>query len=72
MSHPSWKRTLRNRFRARILTAWGEVCAMVGEGCVGAVHAHHIDGNVQNGDVRNGVPLCQRHHASVHATEAKP
>lgn len=69
MSNGSWKRVLRKRFRIRVLAAYGEACQLASEGCHGEIHAHHIDENVQNGDVRNGIPLCQRHHAFVHAQD---
>ncbi len=71
MSNGSWKRVLRKRFRIRVLAVYGEACQLAGEGCVGRIQAHHIDENVQNGDACNGIPLCQRHHATIHTQEAK-
>lgn len=66
MAHPSWKRVLRRRFRERLLAIHGEICELADSECAGPIHAHHRDGNVQNGNVSNGQILCQRHHVAAH------
>lgn len=52
-------------YKNRALRVHGNICVVCGESRV--VDIHHIDGNRDNNEIGNLVPLCPTHHRYAHS-----
>lgn len=57
-----------NNYQAICFLHHGKKCIVCGETLI--VAAHHVDGNHENNDSKNLVPLCPTHHQYVHSRYA--
>lgn len=55
----------KGRYRTRCLKKWSSVCAVPLCG-VTKIEVHHVNGNAEDCNVTNTVPLCHDHHWTVH------
>lgn len=68
VNNPNWKRAheLRGaeRYRRLCFERWDVKCAICDFDKV--VDVHHIDGDHDNNDISNLIPLCPNHHMMIH------
>lgn len=62
IDHPNWKET---SYRSTCFHHHDKKCIVCGEDKIIAVH--HMDGNHDNGDPTNLIPLCPTHHQYCHS-----
>ena len=53
-----------SNYRQKCLDAKGRSCVICGDET--DIEVHHIDGNRDNNDIENLVPLCGDHHSAIH------
>ena len=59
-------RSLKN-YRTICFSEWEQCCNICGFDKI--ISVHHIDGNHNNNDIQNLIPLCPNHHHMVHSKE---
>lgn len=52
-------------YRERCLAEKGRECTICGDS--NDIHVHHIDGDRNNNDLDNLIPVCTTHHSRIHA-----
>lgn len=67
--NPNWKGTNGKRpetsYRRICFNFTDKKCIICGEDKI--IHIHHLDGDKNNNDVKNLIPLCPTHHAYCHS-----
>ena len=66
-----WEQTIKSRsitnYRTICFLEWEQKCAVCDFDKI--ISVHHVDGDHQNNEARNLIPLCPNHHHMVHSKE---